>query len=1048
MKSAVLLFFSLWSLSAAAQVKPAAPVKSQSQQLFTSNESKSTAQLLAPRRMQYWPEEDAGIVCVNGKNRFTRALYGRCEAARLETCDEPEFGLYMPYMGGNVRFDIEHTEIRAAYDGVSRDYRIVLPASMRLNPAEEAYVLLSAYALQIPTAGAIWQIEGRNVRAGVEMQMRYGAATNGSFSRNGDMGVDKPDCFDFSLDKCRGNEYTLDARAAAFTLSYGKGSKRGERTVFGQASPNVQFALMEAQASNGQAVHYLTGRIPLDQPVVIAIGNKSDEVCSLQTMLMESKSLASALVSDYEVTTPDRFINPLEYVLPAAANGIWDETSGVWQHGAIGWRMPLPGWRAGYVGDVMGWQERQQRHFGGYASSQLVDVPVNKSIPVLDPAKNLARATEKIGNPMYTTGYIGRYPNNTKKINHYDMNLVFIDELLWHLRWSGDLEEARVYWPVITRHLAWEKRVFDPDNDGLYDAYCCIWASDGLYYGGGAVTHSSAYNMRANREAARIGRLLGEDALAAQYDAEADKIQQAIDRELWLEDEGVWAEYRDAHGLQRQHKNPALWTVYHAIDSEVGTPQQRQRAVKWVSEHIPHYDIKVRDNDCFDGLYTLSTTNWQPYGWSINNVALAEEMHTALAFWQAGCTDEAYRLFKGALVDGMYLGKSPGNIGQISYYDAARGECYRDFGDPVGITCRTLVQGLIGIQPDFLHGVLTLRPGFPSEWDGKDVAFASPDYELRRTYRGDTAVWYFRGQGDFAERYDSIVIYAPGKSAFEGELAADTGGVCVIQSDAASAVRPMTELARSSAKKGNAPTAAQVAAAGYTDPSTLDYSQLVAVPGIAKRHNLKVADIFKQKYVYKGDKHQRITLSMPTQGIGEWCHPTQAFEVSDALGLKAAFTSQWKNFPARLSFKLPKIQGRRLYLKMVGTTNPMQCRIANGVVRVHYKDGSTDELVLENPVNWWPIEQDLMQGLPAFYLADSKQDVQPPYRMSLRTGQIYRPQAGALNAATDGGAATLLELPLQPGKVLKSLELECLSNDIVIGIIDAYVVPVETIRKK
>lgn len=34
---------------------------------------------------------------------------------------------------------------------------------------------------------------------------------------------------------------------------------------------------------------------------------------------------------------------------------------------------------------------------------------------------------------------------------------------------------------------------------------------------------------------------------------------------------------------------------------------------------------------------------------------------------------------KGVLLDGMYLGGSPGNIGQVSAYDAARGETYRDF---------------------------------------------------------------------------------------------------------------------------------------------------------------------------------------------------------------------------------------------------------------------------------------------------------------------------------------------------------------------------------
>ena len=1038
--------FLLSCLTGPSWAQSAAPKAAQPQQLFTSNKVKSSQQLLAPRSLQYWPEEE-GIVCVNGKNRFTRALYGRCEAARLETSDEPEFGLYMPYMGGNVRFDIDHTEIKATYDGVSRDYKITLPTTMRQNPEQEAFVLLSAYALQVPAAGGIWQIEGHNVRRGVELQMRYGAASNTSFSRNGDMGVDKPDCFDFTLEKCKGNDYTLNPQTASFILTYGQGSKKGQRKVFGQASPSIRLALEGGETKEGTTVQYLTGSIPLDQPTLLAIGNLTDSVCSLQTMLMESQSVACALVADYEVNTPDDMINPLEYVLPAAANGIWDEESGVWQHGAIGWRMPLPGWRAAYVGDVMGWQERQLRHFSGYASSQLVNVPVDKTISVLDPTKNLARATEKIGNPMYTTGYIGRYPNNTKKINHYDMNLVFIDELLWHLRWSGDKEEAKVFWPVIKRHLDWEKRVFDPDNDGLYDAYCCIWASDGLYYDGGAVTHSSAYNLRAHREAARIGRLLGDEQAAEMCEAEAQKIASAIDRELWLEDEGVWAECKDFWGLKRPHKNPGLWTIYHAIDSEVGTLSQRRRAVQWVENHIPHYCIKVDGDSRFDGLSTISTTNWQPYGWSINNVALAEEMHTALSFWQAGCPDAAYKLFKGALVDGMYLGGSPGNIGQISYYDAARGECYRDFGDPVGITCRTVVQGLIGIQPDFLEGVLVLKPGFPSEWKGKEVSFATPDFELRRTYQDNKPVWYFQGQGDFAERYDSIVFYSPDADCLvDGELA-DSNGVKVLLANVLTGSLAQSDVQTSNQEEtkttSSGKTLQQVTVESYTDPSTLDYATLVSVPGIAKKHNLKVADIFKQKYVYKGDKHQRVTLSMPTHGMGEWCHPKDTFQISNALGLKAAFTSQWKNFPNRLTFKLPKVQGSRLYLKMVGTTNPMQCRIANGVLRVHYKDGSVTELVLENPVNWWPIEQDLVQGLPAFYLKDYQNDVQPPYRMSLLTGAFYRPEAERLNAPTDGGAATCLEIPLEEGKVLKSLELECLSNDVVMGIIDAYVQPVK-----
>ncbi len=77
-------------------------------------------------------------------------------------------------------------------------------------------------------------------------------------------------------------------------------------------------------------------------------------------------------------------------------------------------------------------------------------------------------------------------------------------------------------WPLIKRHLAWEKRNFDADGDGLYDAYAAIWASDALQYSGGGVTHSSAYNYRANKMAAELATLIGEDGTI--YKKEADKI--------------------------------------------------------------------------------------------------------------------------------------------------------------------------------------------------------------------------------------------------------------------------------------------------------------------------------------------------------------------------------------------------------------------------------------------------------------------------------------------------------------------------------------------
>lgn len=69
--------------------------------------------------------------------------------------------------------------------------------------------------------------------------------------------------------------------------------------------------------------------------------------------------------------------------------------------------------------------------------------------------------------------------------------------------------------------------------------------------------------------------------------------------------------------------------------------------------------------------------------WSINNVAFGEISHTALAYWQTGRYEEAFKMFKGAVLDAMYLGSGPGNVTQLSFYDAARRETYRDFADGI-----------------------------------------------------------------------------------------------------------------------------------------------------------------------------------------------------------------------------------------------------------------------------------------------------------------------------------------------------------------------------
>ena len=115
---------------------------------------------------------------------------------------------------------------------------------------------------------------------------------------------------------------------------------------------------------------------------------------------------------------------------------------------------------------------------------------------------------------------------------------------------------------------------------------------------------------------------------------------------LWLPEQGAFAESKDLMEPQTAYSNPALWTVYHTIDSEVPTPRQAwQMAAERLAalRHVPIHGEGVPN----ESLYMLSCSDWLPYMWSLNLLLLAENSHMALALWQTGMRDEAYRIFKG-----------------------------------------------------------------------------------------------------------------------------------------------------------------------------------------------------------------------------------------------------------------------------------------------------------------------------------------------------------------------------------------------------------------
>lgn len=1054
------------------------------------------------RPLRYRPD-GSDFVIENGAEFFNRSLYGGNTAFRIDGGDKPEFSLYLPGRGGNLRLAIRSSlGVKWVHDAaaiVTRYRPGELLYEIRDPLLGETGVLrLSVLAYQ-QTEGLIVRAEATGIGAGFELVWAYGGANGKRGVRDGDIGTERvpiSEYFQLQRAACRDNRYEISG--SAFTLH----SKAA--TIFGIVSADAQWSVGDAAQWNNLP-SLLSGKSESSspQPVIVGhanliagnplflslqrIGTDATTADDLDTYKAVSEgrpgtnrtpatfTLASAfhpadlpklfdqteryftaLRDRVSVDTPDPFLNAAVGALNIAADAVWDGPQNDIMHGAIAWRTRLLGWRGPYLLDALGWHDRARAHFNYWASRQNTD-PIPKKTPPPEEKTNLAR------------NEAGLHSNGDLSNSHYDMNLVYIDALFRHLLWTGDVDFAKKMWPVIERHLAWERRLFrrefGPEKLPLYEAYAAIWASDDLQYSGGGAAHASAYNYYHNKMAARIAVLVGADP--APYSREAELIARGMRELLWLPDRGWFAESKDLLGLQLVHPSAAVWSFYHTMDSGLPTRAEAWRMTEQIDTQIPH--LPVRGPGVPPGLHTLATTNWMPYTWSINNVVMGEAVHTALGFWQAGRPEEAWRITEGSLLAAMFMGISPGNVGSMSYLDVYRRESQRDFADGSGVLSRALVEGLFGVRPDALTGELVVEPGFPAKWDHAELRHPNLNFSFRRTGNDDryTVEPVFKVPMKLRlilplsrERIAAVLI--DGKpSAWKTETASGQPLTrIVVEASAATHTDVVVEWAgnvlKTNEPEKSAPDIIQTPPPFAEPPANPSWFTI----DLSAQFNDRVTQIFRNEY--RSPRSPYVSLAQPKQGIGGWAGSVNELPDIDDSGLRAVaaknggrivlpdgvpfatsgeigaknviFTSQWNVYPRETTIPLSG-HARALYLLMAGSTNPMQSHLDNGEVLVTYRDGKVARLALENPTNWWPIDQD--------YFIDDFQFRRPgplPPRIDLKTGRIRMLDEKTFKGKgcpISGGAATAISLPLDPGRELESFSVRAVANEVVIGLMSA-----------
>jgi hypothetical protein len=404
------------------------------------------------------------------------------------------------------------------------------------------------------------------------------------------------------------------------------------------------------------------------------------------------------LAATVRVNTPDPHFNLALESMVIANDGTWQHPA--FLHGAVSWMIPYLGWRIWYGPEVLGFHDRVRSAIQAFASLQFQGGEFRGGIP-------------------HTLTSRGVY---------YDMHQVFLDQVYYHYRWTGDRALLASLLPVIEGLLAWEKQKLDPDNNALYESCLNTWISDSHWYNGGDTTQASAYMFRAYQLAAEAAQAAGKDP--APYREEAERIRRTMNDKLWLADRGHFAEFIDRIGLKRVHREPELPTIYHPIEFDVTDQFQAYQMLRFTETALKN------ERNIPNGGRMVWSSRWAPntnenYTHSTYELAFAEELNLGLAYYHAGQFDQAYELIKGVYAS-MYQGAIPGGLPCHAYVNGGQRR-NEEFADAISMFARAAVEGVFGIMPDMPRQVIHVSPGFPSTWNQASIATPDISYTFAKS---------------------------------------------------------------------------------------------------------------------------------------------------------------------------------------------------------------------------------------------------------------------------------------------------------------------------
>ncbi|MEI6350213.1 MAG: DUF4450 domain-containing protein [Verrucomicrobiota bacterium] len=433
-----------------------------------------------------------------------------------------------------------------------------------------------------------------------------------------------------------------------------------------------------------------------------------------QAALARKDRLANRIISN----TPDpRF----DFIVSASvfpADCLWRKQA--FGHGCLSqFTDPLLGWRSTLAGVAYSWHDRVYKAGQTFLASQVKteDYRGEPALAKIVDNEELARYEGTYCHPgkdprFHSKGRLIPNQNSTM----YDMQSQFVDCLVEDWRFTADPEMEKLLRPALELHLDYIDRVFDPQNQGIYESFSNTFLTDSVWTNGGGTPDETAFAWRGHLAARDMAKRAGDKEGVKKHEAKLALIRKGFFDLLWVKNAGIPGAYREQGGHKRLHPDPWTPGLYLPMDCSGLLSDEQMASIA----HFTEYGLQREPRP--SGGVRLYPSNWVPAIWSNREKSPGDEYHMALGYCFAGMPEGAFEIINGNISESAFESAVPGQLG-VPY-----GSCGTDFGDCVSAFTRTVVSGVFGYRPDRPNGLVTIAPQFPAAWDHAD--FKHPEFSL------------------------------------------------------------------------------------------------------------------------------------------------------------------------------------------------------------------------------------------------------------------------------------------------------------------------------